>query len=213
VQFAGIVVATALGTRQRDSGKNKLNTIERVEVGDHLIIHRPSGQRTNKLLISSHGAIAIINGKSRVNRRSDINLHFYVPHGVALNDPGLSKIINGSVLPLEMLTPGQCPDYSLSKYQEDGGETYDDIEKAIRAAEYGKETGFQKRTSIWPADILTIRNRRKIGRLLGVSLSNVLEDLKISGRNYTNIYCSFCRCKVGIPGIRRPQSADARAEA
>jgi hypothetical protein len=129
---------------------------------------------SDECVISSHGGQSMINRQFRVGAKQEVV--FYCPHGntLALNvdrlvtDPGVNA--------LEVVAANKsCPDYSLSKFQEEAaGETYATLEKKA----FGK------------MDIITVRNRKLYTPPM---LSEVIDMLNKAGFVYSKIHCCFCR--------------------
>lgn len=182
-------------------------------------------------VISAHGRQTIMNSTFTNNA---VNLHYYVPHGYSLRDPGLRAIMEQSVRPCQSIQAGQSPDYVLSKFQGRHGnnaETYTKIGQEINAAPamlqssrdavtqldglprpYTKDMDQYRRmaeesVSRWSRkiDVVTIRNRRF---KLDLNLSEIIRILHQNGYQYTNIHCSFCRSPA-IPFVG-PGSASAQ---
>jgi hypothetical protein len=207
------------------------------KVGSQLYVwsQTPGGMspNTTECVISAHGGASIINSTFV----SGVNLIFYCPHGSTLIDAGiLPDILLGTIVSQPPVAPGQCQDYTLSKYQgrhSDGYETYDMVqamdERTVKdagafetQAEQWIKTGltqedvqtFEKGFNLlekvgdfrWK-DIVTIRNR---GGRLDPMLSEVIAMLQGAGFTYSTIHCSFCRSSM-LPWKASPQHRPARS--
>ena len=188
---------------------------------------------TTECVISAHGGASIINSTFV----SGVELIFYCPHGSTLMDEGiLPDILLGTIVSQPPVVPGQCQDYSLSKYQgrhSGGTETYEMVqtmdERTVKDAGAFKtqaeqlintgltqenvqtfEKGFNLLDKVsnyrWK-DIVTIRNR---GGRLDPMLSEVITTLRGAGFTYSTIHCSFCRSSV-LPWKASPAYTPGRS--
>jgi hypothetical protein len=189
-------------------------------VGERIYVfsenHGAKSTNCDHCVISAHGRQTIMNSTFTNNA---VNLHYYVPHGYSLKDPGLRAIMQQSKRPCQIIQAGRSPDYVLSKFQGRHGnnaETYTSIGNDINTAavmltniqnSINHLNGFQRpdtkdidqyRTMAEKTlsrrsrkmDVVTIRNRRL---RFDLNLSDVIQILHQHGYNYTNIHCSFCR--------------------
>jgi hypothetical protein len=161
----------------------------RLELGENqYLFHDGSGSPAPTLVISSHGHYWY-----HFTRYCEVprwtQLRFLVPHGKALDNPGVAGAAVSS--PIETAKGGQMVrNYVLSKFQGSHGargEDYDVIKSVI------EKNRREESETDGPGtfDVLTIRHRR--GRT-NPSLSSVLEMLEVTQLKYASIVCSFCRC-------------------
>jgi len=187
---------------------------KQIAIGDDLYLwtYDAAGNPAPNLVISAHGGYS---GEDRITRPQGTTLAFYGPHKVALQDPGLDKIMDARAKAVAVNHGGTCINYFLSKYQgkhSKGAETYQSIGDLLtkgttweqmnqllagdpKAAQMGIKPVPQTLVDQYKSyDVLTIRNRWNIGR--GVKLGTVLDRLeKFAGGKYKYpmIHCSFCR--------------------
>jgi hypothetical protein len=161
------------------------------QIGEKMLLFQATKNKfADNLVISAHGGIA---KKAKADCRNTFygaRLNFYVEHGIALYDDGLSMFYNPAVYTPKIKTityPNNLYyNYDLSKYQgrhNNEGETYDRIEKGV---EYSKKAF--KEAEVY--DVLTMRNRYFMGK--NVTLKDALENI-FKLHPYRQVHCSFCR--------------------
>lgn len=155
---------------------------------DRYFLHNP------KLIVSADG---VANGN-----RFEVDLHirrvsFYFMGGM---DPAARLRVFATGRPpheLEGVDGGHHgPDYTLSKFQRQGGETYEDIDwnvqhlvaKARRVAELQCDNDPLADDWTQPFDVLTVRHRPL---MRNPTLSEALAALKDAKRLYTTVHCLF----------------------
>jgi hypothetical protein len=144
------------------------------------------------LLISAHGMV--MPGSFRIPGNLDV--HFYGRHGAAVYDPGAYDIIKGVYQVLETSHGADtCSNYLLTKYQTSSGdETYGSLQSGLDrnsgVLEDMRAGKTRDRNYAYDFDVLTIRNRKKMGAM---QFSTVLNTLVQGGHRYDQIHCSFCR--------------------
>lgn len=171
-----------------------------IAIGDRLYLFMGNRQ-AGDLVITSHGGYMPRPefGRQTGNARrvpglggwlavpAGVELHFYGPHGWALNDPGLSDVIGKRVRPKEILREGdKVRNYRLLKFEDD---TYYQISSGM---DYR-----QRRFGHQGMDVLTVRNRWW-GKA-GLTLKSVLSMLDEAGYRYERIHCVFCRVRPFDP--------------
>ena len=171
------------------------------ELGNKVYVWTQGGGKESQkegAIISSHGGQAIFNGEFSVP--DGVTLHFYAPHGYALQDPSLFSVILGKATVNETVKgPKKFADYKLHKYQGSHGnesENYESIGLLGMTDQELIDAGFSRqqlesRDKPLPLDVITIRNRNM---RVSPMLSDVLNLLQTNGWNYKTIHCSFCRC-------------------
>lgn len=192
------------------------------EVGRKLYCWKGTSAKT-KAVISAHGGYILSNKPFRVP--ANMTIHFYAPHGFILKDPGIRPVATGVLTPIDSYNGGsQCPNYILDKYQgKHGGkpgkpaETYNDIGQGmhkgaiVASAEawQGRPLDEQQLAEIKDVimDVITIRNR---ALTKSPTLEEVVKAVVDNKLGYTEIHCSFCRCRTGMPD-ECDMSWDARA--
>ena len=147
------------------------------------------------LLISAHGMV--MPGSFKIPGQLDV--HFYGRHGAAIYDPGAYSIMKGDYQVVETFRGSDtCSNYLLTKYQtSNGDETYESLQARLDQNQNvlddmrsGRNTA--SRNFGYDFDVLTVRNRKKMGAL---QFSTVLDTLAQGGFRYDQVHCSFCRCK------------------
>ena len=140
-----------------------------------------NGKIRSKLAITSHGMQmplrVLKSGYGRFRVPNWTTLYFYCPDGSSLDDPGISKVINGNIPPVFEIGPGQyCNDYLLTKYIKD---SYLKISYSVS----------YKNDLFDPIimDVLSIRPT-----LFPIKLSEVLKVLERNNYRYPYIGCVFC---------------------
>ncbi len=170
------------------------------------------GSYKQKLVITAHGGYTLSNKPFKVP--ANMAILFYAPHGFILKDPGIKAVSQGTVTPYDTYSAGSvCPNYKLSKYQGSHGgkpgapaETYTniahDMHKGVEVAQteafLGKpldEAGLAMIKDV-TMDVVTIRNR---AMSKSPTLEEVIETISSQNLGYTEIHCSFCRCRMGLP--------------
>jgi len=180
--------------------------------------------RKNLVVITAHGGYALHNKPFKVP--SGMRIHFYAPHGYILKDPGLAAAADGSTSVHDSYDSGRwCPDYELSKFQGRHGsekETYERIgagmHRDARIARSREMSGGGELSAAQLSgmkeiimDVITVRNR-----ILQKSptLGDVIQAMQKDGLRYKEIYCSFCRCRSGLPDeLDRSWNAQLQAPA
>lgn len=171
---------------------------KQIAIGNRLYVFTSKYGHANDLLITAHGTyvprpefgrqrgaarnVPGLGGWIAVPNRT--TLHFYSPHKTSLLDPGIWSIVTHAVVPVESVDQGGVVrNYRLRKFE---GDTYAGIREGLTYEErvYGGHA----------MDILTIRG--KLTNIAGVTLSDVLSDLREHGLQYRNIHCSFCRART-----------------
>jgi hypothetical protein len=98
-----------------------------------------------KAVITAHGGGAWISG---MGSAPSCTLVFYSPHGHILNDPSLSAIISGSVLPCgEPVNSKASQDYSLAKYTDTTGKIKHNKAGETYATVGGLDDAFKQQTA------------------------------------------------------------------
>lgn len=192
------------------------------KVGRKFLLWTCDRGQARTLVVSTHGyhlpwskTVAIPNGT---------HIHTYAPHGYVLIDPALHRVVNqraspfgissaagntavppGASLPPLTLTDklmagtvqtGRLKNYTLSKYQGQGGESYQEITQVVRNSN-ARPFGDQRPPA--PMDVLTVRNR--FGRL-PPTLEDLFDTLAAQGIHYDRILLLHCRC-AALAGLLR----------
>jgi len=100
-------------------------------IGRHLYLFTAKVP-TDECLISAHGGG--LSGNVMFSVPSGVSVHFYVPHGFTLQDPGIALAAARRQPTETVVGPGQCHDYELSKFQGRHGnnaETYESISTRV----------------------------------------------------------------------------------
>ena len=180
------------------------------ELGDSIYLWKGKSANSD-VMITAHGGYTLSNKPFKVPGSTSI--HFLAPHGFLLNDPGLKPVATGSLTAFDSYASGSlCPNYELSKYQGSHGgsdgkpaETYADIAVKMHPEAERQLLREFKPFNLDEAlasvkeiryDVITIRNRNFHST---PDLDEVVKQLAKHGFSYSNIYCSFCRGRMGHP--------------
>lgn len=200
------------------------NQIYAWELGENFLLFTKGAQKSNELLVTSHGGYLPWSGNARVP--TETTLRFLAPHGLMLTDPHLSNIIHKPEIPsysairdtsyvplgrtaaqpfiLKDLAGtdkiGYVKNYILTKYKRDN---YTDIAKLMTNSHFYKNLVKEfpdeaQRQGLGGGiairDILTIRNR---AFMLPTNLKTLFSDLIRHGIHYKEIIHVHCRNGIG----------------
>ncbi|WP_295473764.1 DUF6543 domain-containing protein [uncultured Pseudomonas sp.] len=181
------------------------------KLGRKFLLWTSERGQARTLVVSTHGyylpwtrTVAIPNGTE---------IRTFAPHQHVLLDPGLHQVVRqrssafalsttAGNTPLATLPPlvmtdrlmagtsklGRLKNYTLSKYQGSGSETYVDVSHSVRNSHAGTFPGQPAAT---PMDVLTVRNR------FGTrppNLEELFDTLADQGIHYDRILLVHCRC-------------------
>jgi putative adhesin Stv-like protein len=174
-------------------------------------LYTHEGRRAQHVLISAHGAWRTGKEGEFYEVPAGLELHFYCPHGSALNVGGAWTFLVPPGVPIYRTAKGPClvHDYSLTEFPEKV-----EIQKCLqKAADTAVEPGAHREflrglhpdgkkfvpaavpssATVGPMDVLTILPGK------GAKLSQAVSYLE---KEYTNIHCSFCRVDLAtdVPG-------------
>ncbi len=181
---------------------------------DRLYLFKPHDD-SRICIISAHGGRET-NNASTFRVPEDTILRFYSEDTFSVLDPGFSNFYTKEAVPREVLSEGdECYDYCLSKYQgrhnsSQNNETYSSIAQTISNAFHSRElaSGQLKQAIEKNApdkvkrslgnlvarhktpSVVTIRNRVFKADL---TLSQVIDMVKLTSPEITLFDCSFCR--------------------
>jgi len=175
-------------------------------IGRHLYLFTAKVP-TDECLISAHGGG--LSGNVMFSVPSGVSVHFYVPHGFTLQDPGIALAAARRQPTETVVGPGQCHDYELSKFQGRHGnnaETYESISTRVeresadllkyrrRVADASSDVMRQgaqvQLDSVHPFHAVTIRNRFASADM---RLSEVIRKVREVMPMIKVFHCSFCR--------------------
>lgn len=178
------------------------------KIGRHLYLFRSQTDSTT-CAIDAHGGYYFENRSFKVP--DGVTLKFYASHGNHLMDQGLQglKLATNTFKPIEEITGGQdCHDYLLQKAW--GTHTFDKESDEEFRITYERAKAFLERTDKkWQkeffghtfdnvASLLTVRNRWD--NLCGVTLKDVIHDVRKVMPTLTTFHCSFCRNSMFFSG-------------
>ncbi len=199
------------------------------KLGRKFLLWTSDRTQARTLVVSSHGyylpwtrATAIPNGTE---------LRTYAPHGYELIDPELHKVVSQTIKPYAMLnnaqarpgstagpfsdlvegnrlmagTPlsGHIKNYTLSKFQSDTYESYQDISHIVSHAHRPVPPAPLPAA---PVDVLTVRNR--FG-MTSPTLQDLFAELHLQGIHYDKILLVHCRCSAISAMLGRSPKFDA----
>jgi len=177
-------------------------------VGQHLYVFTRNAAfgnpATNECIIEAHGCQTLIPRTFPVPVGSQVT--FYCPHGSSLIGTSIPDIAEDQINDFNSVTGGNnCHDYELGKFQGyhangfTGAAPIDKLLSKCSDAWRAQMTAAQTYTNIDnyitvtnPAafDVVTVRYRPM---KLGITLSEVITQLRAAGYNYTNHHCPICR--------------------
>ncbi|MEO3472555.1 putative adhesin [Roseomonas sp. CAU 1739] len=178
------------------------------KIGRDLYLFR-SQTDTTTCAIDAHGGYYFENRSFKVPE--GVTLKFYASHGNALMDEGLQglKLATKAFKPIEEITGGEdCHDYLLQKAW-DAHTFKNEADEEFRIT-YERAKAFLERTDRkWQkeyightfddvASLVTIRNRWD--NLCGVTIKDVIHDVRKVMPALTTFHCSFCRTCLLSPG-------------
>jgi len=186
------------------------------KLGRRFLLWTSDRTQASTLLVSTHGYYLPWSGTTRIPAHMDI--YTYAPHGYGLTDPGLSQIAHRRVRPFAVSNssgntpfvspdqlpplvmadhlmagtprPGRLKNYTLSKYQNDVDETYEDISNVVSQTNRSPLAG---QLPAAPMDVLTVRNRFGMP---SPDLEDLLNSLAEQGIHYDRILLVHCRCSA-----------------
>jgi hypothetical protein len=199
------------------------------KLGRKFLLWTSDRTQARALVVSSHGyylpwtrTTAIPNGTE---------LRTYAPHGYALIDPELHKVVSQTVKPYATLSnaqlrpgsaagpftdmvegnrlmagtllPGQIKNYSLSKFQSQNYESYRDISRIIGN---NNRPLLPSQVPAVPMDVLTVRNR--FG-MTSPTLEDLFAELHRQGIHYDKVLLVHCRCSIMSALLGRAPTYDA----
>lgn len=183
------------------------------KLGHKFLLWTSERGQARTLVVSTHGyylpwtrTTAIPNGTE---------LRTYAPHGFALVDPGIHRVVSQRAGPFSLLTnvdntpaialpayaatdkvlagtslPGRIKNYTLSKFQNTRYETYQDISRVVVNS---NQRPWHASLPTVPMDVLTVRNR--FG-MLHPNLEDLFKILSEQGIHYDRILLLHCRCSA-----------------
>ncbi len=183
------------------------------KLGHRFLLWTSERAQARTLVVSTHGyylpwtkTTAIPNGTE---------LRTYAPHGFALVDPGIHRVVSQRAGPFSLLTtvdntpamalpayaatdkvlagtslPGRIKNYTLSKFQGTRNETYQDIHNVVRNS---NQRPWHPSLPTVPMDVLTVRNRFGMRH---PNLEDLFKTLSEQGIHYDRILLLHCRCSA-----------------
>lgn len=183
------------------------------KLGHKFLLWTSERGQAGTLVVSTHGyylpwtrTAAIPNGTE---------LRTYAPHGFALVDPGIHRVVSQRAGPFSLLTtvdknpamalppyaatdkllagtslPGRIKNYTLSKFQSTRHETYQDIYNVVRNS---NQRPWHASLPTVPMDVLTVRNRFGMRH---PNLEDLFKTLSEQGIHYDRILLLHCRCSA-----------------
>lgn len=192
------------------------------KLGRKFLLWTSDRGQARTLVISTHGYS--LPWSKTVSIPNGTYIHTYAPHGHTLVDPLLHRVVSQQVrpfgvssaagntryingvalpplLPIDKMVsgtdlPGRLKNYTLSKFQTAGGESYQEIAWAVRSSHQSLLT---RQLPSVPMDVLSVRNR------FGSpppNLADLFNTLSGQGIHYERIILLHCRCSA-INGLLR----------
>ncbi|MDF2642174.1 MAG: hypothetical protein K0R45_1446 [Pseudomonas sp.] len=193
------------------------------KLGRRFLLWTSERGQARTLVVTTHGGYLPWSSTVKIPHGTEIRT--YAPHGYALVDPLLHRIVNRTAQPFaisnaagNMLVqrpatlaplvstdrlmagtslPGRLKNYTLSKFQSPRGETYEDIGHIVRNSNVSPLHG---QLPAIPMDVLTVRNRFGMPSPM---LADLFDTLYAHGIHYDRILLVHCRCAALAALFRR----------
>lgn len=171
------------------------------EIGSKLFLFRSLDGNNTECLIMAHGGYAMGDGQFAVP--GGVTVHFYAPHGVALNDPSVMENIQLMKNPVahDVAAGQNCWNYKLYKVlgRHGGGDSYLDVEMFmdqahgfmddVRAGRFAAVDRAGNRR--WAPNVVTVRNRTMRDKF--VTLQTLITDVRGRLPTITDFHILACR--------------------
>lgn len=186
------------------------------KLGRKFLLWTSDRGQARTLVVSTHGHYMPWSSTTRIPLGTEI--HTYAPHGYILVDPKLHRVVNKTAKPFAISTAsdntltagpsalppltntdkiiagtslrGRIKNYTLSKYQNTRGETYEEIGHIVR---HSHASPYHGQLPATPMDVLTVRNRFGMS---APTLANLFDTLYSLGIHYDKILLVHCRCSA-----------------
>ena len=193
------------------------------KLGRKFLLWTSDRGQARTLVVSTHGHYMPWSSTTRIPLGTEIRT--YAPHDHILIDPKLHRVVNRSARPFATSTahgnslisvpsplppltntnkiiagtslPGRFKNYTLSKYQNTRGETYEEIGHVVR---HSHASPYRGQLPATPMDVLTVRNR--FG-MRSPTLADLFDNLYSRGIHYDKILLVHCRCSAIAAVLQR----------
>lgn len=193
------------------------------KLGRKFLLWTSDRGQARTLVVSTHGHYMPWSSTTRIPLGTEIRT--YAPHGHILIDPKLHRVVNRTAKPFATSTtqgnslisapsplppltntdkiiagtslPGRFKNYTLSKYQNTKGETYEEIGHIVR---HSHASPYRGQLPATPMDVLTVRNR--FG-MRSPTLADLFDNLYSRGIHYDKILLVHCRCSAIAATLQR----------
>ncbi len=193
------------------------------KVGRKFLLWTSDRGQARTLVVSTHGYY--LPWSKTVPIPNGTQIHTYAPHGHVLMDPALHRVVSRRVSPFAVSSaagnsvvgpasslpplaitdkliagttlPGRLKNYTLSKFQSEGGESYQEIVHAVRNS---NARALGSPLPAMPMDVLSVRNR--FGST-APTLEDLFNNLAAQGIHYDRILLLHCRCEAINASLRR----------